>query len=142
MLPADDIVKVAGRAMRQNFVQLGPHVLPLREQAKVLCNQFVMRLVSQAKKRSWPFADRLSVPQGYTPNFSKAVGVVCLLYVLVPLFHHAVLWLKTAETATHPQEERIGRCFPWDPSTPSHCGPNVFCEILGRLGDTWACLRR
>lgn len=73
-----DIVKVAGRAMRQNFVQLGPHVLPLREQAKVLCNQFVMRLVSQAKKRSWPFADRLSVPQGYTPNFSKGIDHFCI----------------------------------------------------------------
>lgn len=73
-----DIVKVAGRAMRQNFVQLGPHVLPLREQAKVLCNQFVMRLVSQAKKRSWPFAGRLSVPQGYTPNFSKGIDHFCI----------------------------------------------------------------
>mmetsp|Transcript_58919 Transcript_58919/g.138082 ORF Transcript_58919/g.138082 Transcript_58919/m.138082 type:complete len:589 (+) Transcript_58919:77-1843(+) len=73
-----DIVKVAGRAMRQNFVQLGPHVLPLREQAKVLCNQFVMRLISKAKKRHWPFAERLEVPEGYTPNFSKGIDHFCI----------------------------------------------------------------
>jgi len=73
-----DIVNVAGRAMRQNFVQLAPYVLPLREQAKVICNQFYMRLLSRAKKRNWPMAHRWEVPKGYTPNFSKGIDHFCI----------------------------------------------------------------
>ena len=132
-------MKVAGRALRQNFVpglvyciyklgnqltagsiqvQLGPHVLPLREQAKVLCrklsqlfasnhilkkafvlrpasnhltcevtqfmvslmvrwwsdvpgNHFLIRALSVAKQKKWPLAERFTMPEGYTPNFSK-----------------------------------------------------------------------
>lgn len=73
-----DIVKVAGRAMRQNFVQLGPHVLPVREQAKVLCNHFLVRVLSIAKERGWPLASRFATPEGYTPNFSKGIDHFCI----------------------------------------------------------------
>jgi len=73
-----DIVKVAGRALRQNFVQLGPHVLPLREQARVLCNHFFVRTISVAKQRKWPLAERFTVPEGYTPNFSKGIDHFCI----------------------------------------------------------------
>jgi len=73
-----DIVNVAGRAMRQNFVQLAPYVLPIREQAKVIWNQMMMRIVSRAKKRNWPMSDLLSAPKGYTPNFSKGIDHFCI----------------------------------------------------------------
>lgn len=73
-----DIVKVAGRALRQNFVQLAPHVLPVREQAKVLCNHFWGKMVSVAKQRGWPLADGLTVPEGYTPNFGKGIDHFCI----------------------------------------------------------------
>jgi len=73
-----DIVKVAGRALRQNFVQLGPHVLPVREQVKVLCNHFMMRLTTLAKQRAWPLSARLATPEGYTPNFSKGIDHFCI----------------------------------------------------------------
>jgi predicted naringenin-chalcone synthase len=73
-----DIVTVAGRAMRQNFVQLGPYVLPLREQAKVLFNQFWIRFLAVAKRRQWAFFSNIEAPKGYTPNFSKGIDHFCI----------------------------------------------------------------
>merc|ERR1719215_2429183 len=46
-----DIVNVAGKAMRQNFIQLAPYVLPIREQARVVANQIHTCLVGVAKKK-------------------------------------------------------------------------------------------
>eukprot|EP00440_Ansanella_granifera_P005732 gb/GFBE01006220.1/.p1 GENE.gb/GFBE01006220.1/~~gb/GFBE01006220.1/.p1 ORF type:complete len:580 (+),score=113.60 gb/GFBE01006220.1/:1-1740(+) len=73
-----DIVNVAGRAMRQNFVMLAPYVLPIREQLKVICNQMFMRLVTRAKQKNWPVAKSWDVPKGYTPNFSKGIDHFCI----------------------------------------------------------------
>jgi len=73
-----DIVNVAGRAMKRNFIQLGPYVLPLREQAKVLVNRVAIKLAQWAKRRGMPFAKQLSIPAGYTPNFSKGIDHFCI----------------------------------------------------------------
>jgi len=73
-----DIVKVAGQAMKRNFIQLGPYVLPLREQIKVGVNAISIFFVSRWKKGSLPFAEQLTVPQGYTPNFGKGIDHFCI----------------------------------------------------------------
>jgi len=73
-----DIVSVAGQAMKRNFVQLAPYVLPLREQAKVVYNQVAIKLISHAKKAGWPGADSWTVPAGYTPKFCKGIDHFCI----------------------------------------------------------------
>jgi 3-ketoacyl-CoA synthase len=73
-----DIVSVAGRAMKRNFMQLGPHVLPFREQAKVILNRICIYAVSAWKKQGLPFADVLKPPAGYMPNFSKGIDHFCI----------------------------------------------------------------
>jgi len=73
-----DIVTVAGKAMKRNFIQLGPHVLPLREQAKVVLNRICITLVAMWKQKGLPFAERLSAPAGYMPNFSKGIDHFCI----------------------------------------------------------------
>jgi 3-ketoacyl-CoA synthase len=73
-----DIVTVAGQAMKRNFTQLGPHVLPIREQVKVVFNQFQQVIVGFWKKRRLPGADRLVAPRGYMPNFSKGIDHFCI----------------------------------------------------------------
>ncbi|CAE7299237.1 ligA [Symbiodinium natans] len=77
---ADDaVVRYLSATFPSLFFQVPVEVCRIRTVASSILgddslgNQFVMRLVSQAKKRHWPFADRLSVPQGYTPNFSKGI---------------------------------------------------------------------
>mmetsp|Transcript_149972 Transcript_149972/g.481933 ORF Transcript_149972/g.481933 Transcript_149972/m.481933 type:complete len:601 (+) Transcript_149972:245-2047(+) len=73
-----DIVKVAGRAMRQNFVMLGPYVLPIREQAAVVFNQLAVRFVSLARRRHWPIVEHWEIPKGYTPDFGKSIDHFCI----------------------------------------------------------------
>jgi len=73
-----DIVNVAGRAMKRNFIQLGPYVLPLREQAKVVCNRAAISIISHAKRAGWPFAKLLTAPAGYMPNFSAGIDHFCI----------------------------------------------------------------
>lgn len=73
-----DIVTVAGKAMKRNFIQLGPHVLPFREQAKVGLNRICIFFVSKWKKGNWPLAGRLNIPPGYMPNFSKGIDHFCI----------------------------------------------------------------
>lgn len=73
-----DIVSVAGRAMRKNFVALGPHVLPFREQAKVGINMALTHLIKTAKKLKLPGSAKWEVPQGYTPNFCRGIDHFCI----------------------------------------------------------------
>jgi len=73
-----DIVKVAGTAMKHNFVRLAPHVLPMREQAKTVATQFAISLVLLLKKSGLQFADRLTVPKGYVPNFALGIDHFCI----------------------------------------------------------------
>jgi 3-ketoacyl-CoA synthase len=73
-----DIVSVAGQAMKSNFVQLGPYVLPIREQIKTVANRIVLSFVHKAKKSQWPCSDLLTVPRAYTPNFAKGIDHFCI----------------------------------------------------------------
>jgi len=73
-----DIVNVAGRAMKRNFIQLGPYVLPLREQAKVGLNRLCILLAHNARKMGVPGAKALTLPVGYTPDFSKGIDHFCI----------------------------------------------------------------
>jgi 3-ketoacyl-CoA synthase len=73
-----DIVKVAGTAMKHNFVRLAPHVLPIREQAKTVATQGAISLVLLLKKTGLKFADRLTVPKGYVPNFARGIDHFCI----------------------------------------------------------------
>merc|ERR1719277_405890 len=72
-----DIVKVAGRAIKRNFVQCGPYVLPLREQAKVLLNRGAIWMVTSMQKAGMPFARGVTVA-GYMPNFSTGIEHFCI----------------------------------------------------------------
>lgn len=73
-----DIVTVAGNAMKRNFIQLGPHVLPLREQLRVVWNQISRWMTTRYKKSGLPFSNKVVVPGGYTPNFSKGIDHFCI----------------------------------------------------------------
>eukprot|EP00928_Gymnodinium_smaydae_P039216 TRINITY_DN26831_c0_g1_i1.p1 TRINITY_DN26831_c0_g1~~TRINITY_DN26831_c0_g1_i1.p1 ORF type:complete len:574 (-),score=71.38 TRINITY_DN26831_c0_g1_i1:178-1899(-) len=73
-----DIVNVAGKAMRQNFIQLAPYVLPIREQAKVVLTQARITSVTLAKKYAPSIAKEWVVPKGYTPNFAKGIDHFCI----------------------------------------------------------------
>jgi 3-ketoacyl-CoA synthase len=70
-----DIVSVAGKAMKHNFVQLGPYVLPIREQVKTLFNLAAISIVKQAKVLGIHF---LEAPAAYTPNFAKGIDHFCI----------------------------------------------------------------
>merc|ERR1712048_1172642 len=68
------IVSVAGRAMKQNFTKLAPHVLPMSELARTGFTMVLIRLAARAKKAGLP----IKVPQAYTPDFSKGVDHFCI----------------------------------------------------------------
>lgn len=72
-----DIVKVAGRAMRRNFIQLAPYVLPLREQAKVVLNRFAIEGVSALKKAGFAYAKSITI-QAYMPDFAAGIEHFCI----------------------------------------------------------------
>jgi len=70
-----DIVKVAGHAMKHNFIALAPHVLPFREQLRTLVNRALITLAGRAKKAGFT---GLSPPAAYTPNFSAGIDHFCI----------------------------------------------------------------
>jgi len=72
-----EIIKVAGRAMKRNFTQLGPHILPLREQAKVVANRCASTGVAFAKKAGLPYLKDLQVA-GYMPKFARGIEHFCI----------------------------------------------------------------
>lgn len=72
-----EIVKVAGRAMRRNFIQLAPYVLPLREQAKVVLNRGAISTVAALKKAGISYFKGINVP-AYMPNFSTGIEHFCI----------------------------------------------------------------
>merc|ERR1719502_231326 len=62
--------------MKHNFVQLGPYVLPIREQVKTLSNRLIISIVQKIKKQydvEW-----LKAPRAYTPNFAKGIDHFCI----------------------------------------------------------------
>eukprot|EP00927_Polykrikos_kofoidii_P067170 TRINITY_DN6268_c0_g2_i1.p1 TRINITY_DN6268_c0_g2~~TRINITY_DN6268_c0_g2_i1.p1 ORF type:complete len:571 (-),score=84.06 TRINITY_DN6268_c0_g2_i1:151-1863(-) len=70
-----DIVNVAGRAMKHNFVQLGPHVLPIREMVKIVCNRGIIASASWLSSIGFT---TLKAPRFYTPNFAKGINHFCI----------------------------------------------------------------
>jgi 3-ketoacyl-CoA synthase len=73
-----DIVNVAGKALKQNFTRLAPHVLPIREQAKTVVNRILIGLSLALRKTEWEFAKELPVPKAYVPNFKTGIDHWCI----------------------------------------------------------------
>jgi len=70
-----DIVKVAGRALKHEFVQLAPHVLPIGEQLKTVANRAAITIGSWAKQLGF---SNLKPIEAYTPDFTKGVDHFCI----------------------------------------------------------------
>ncbi|CAM9645785.1 unnamed protein product [Chrysoparadoxa australica] len=77
-----DIVKVAGRAMEKNFTSLGPLVLPLLEQAKVVKSMAMRRITKDLRHflvtRKSPWAQSIPQVPIYSPDFSKGLDHFCI----------------------------------------------------------------
>lgn len=78
-----DIVKVAGKCMEKNMTMLGPLVLPLTEQFKVVVSivvrfvlKFLMRTLRAQKMDSW--ATKLPVVKPYVPDFKRGIDHFCI----------------------------------------------------------------
>merc|ERR1712176_1239490 len=70
-----EIVNVAGRAMKANFTQLGGHILPISEKAKVVSSRIAASVVSKVRKLG---LTEMEVPRSYVPDFTKAVDHFCI----------------------------------------------------------------
>lgn len=71
-----DIVKVAGKTMEKNLTTLGPYVLPLSEQAKVvmsLAARFVLKRLGTAFKTK-----KFPVVRHYVPDFKRGIDHFCI----------------------------------------------------------------
>jgi predicted naringenin-chalcone synthase len=78
-----DIVKVAGKCMEKNFTVLGPSVLPLTEQAKVVVSivaRFLLRVVKKAleARKMEEMALKVPVIKPYVPDFKTAIDHFCI----------------------------------------------------------------
>lgn len=85
-----DLVPVAGKLLRDNLTVLGPRILPIREQARVVLSVLARRAVAAvnaaadaAKLGRLPFAaaggdGRYAKPPVYVPDFKKAVSHFCI----------------------------------------------------------------
>ncbi|KNC79279.1 hypothetical protein SARC_08322 [Sphaeroforma arctica JP610] len=69
-----DIVSVAGKAMTTNLTSLGPYVLPVTEQVKVLYSM----LMSFGRKRGWVRPSENGAEKHYVPNFKAGVQHFCI----------------------------------------------------------------
>lgn len=71
-----DIVKVAGKTMEKNLTMLGPYVLPLTEQGKVVVSlvaRFVMKSLSKMLKTK-----KLPIVKVYVPDFKRGIDHFCI----------------------------------------------------------------
>jgi 3-ketoacyl-CoA synthase len=78
-----DIVKVAGKTMEKNFTMLGPLVLPLTEQAKVVWSILVRYILKQISKTLISYgaeekAAKLPYPKPYVPDFKRCIDHFCI----------------------------------------------------------------
>jgi 3-ketoacyl-CoA synthase len=78
-----DIVKVAGKTMEQNMTVLGPHVLPISEQAKVVWSVIVRYVLKTADKTlkangAESMAVKLPVVKPYVPDFKRCMDHFCI----------------------------------------------------------------
>lgn len=78
-----DIVKVAGKTMEKNLTTLGPQVLPLSEQAKVVWSiivRYVLKSLGKVLKtngkESW--ASKLPIVKPYVPDFKRCIDHFCI----------------------------------------------------------------
>lgn len=67
-----EIVKVAGKCMEKNMTTLGPYVLPLTEQIKVV-NSLFLRFVAKSLGK-----DKLKLPTYYVPDFKRGIDHFCI----------------------------------------------------------------
>lgn len=70
-----EIVKVAGRAMEKNFTTLGPHILPISEQAKTGFWMLIRYLAKQAKASLGVDFGKVSP---YIPDFKRGIDHFCI----------------------------------------------------------------
>jgi len=71
-----EIVKVAGKTMEKNMTTLGPYVLPLSEQAKVvvtLAVRFVMKTLNKLFKTK-----KFPAVKVYVPDFKRGIDHFCI----------------------------------------------------------------
>lgn len=78
-----DIVKVAGKTMEKNLTTLGPQVLPLSEQAKVVWSiivRFIVKSVGKTLKANGAesVAEKLPVVKPYVPDFKRCIDHFCI----------------------------------------------------------------
>jgi len=78
-----DIVKVAGKCMEKNMTMIGPYVLPLTEQAKVVIS-LAARYALKGCKRILTSMDKeelikkLPVIRPYVPDFKRGIDHFCI----------------------------------------------------------------
>lgn len=78
-----EIVKVAGKCMEKNMTMLGPLVLPITEQAKVVVSivtRFVLKVLVRALKshKRDDLALKLPVVKPYVPDFKEGIDHFCI----------------------------------------------------------------
>lgn len=71
-----EIVKVAGKTMEKNLTTLGPYVLPLTEQAKVVIN-VASRFLMKAMNKSFN-TKKFPVPKVFVPDFKRGIDHFCI----------------------------------------------------------------
>lgn len=78
-----DIVKVAGKTMEKNLTTLGPQILPLSEQAKVVWS-ILMRFTLKSlvkilqKHGAKEMAEKIPIARPYVPDFKRCIDHFCI----------------------------------------------------------------
>jgi len=78
-----DIVKVAGKCMEKNMTMMGPYVLPLTEQAKVVMALMARFFAKKAKSflsssNREELSKKLPVVRPYVPDFKRGIDHFCI----------------------------------------------------------------
>lgn len=78
-----DIVKVAGKTMEKNLTMLGPQILPISEQAKVVWSIIVRYSMKSLikflqKNGAEDFGAKIPVPKPYVPDFKRCIDHFCI----------------------------------------------------------------
>jgi len=78
-----DIVKVAGKTMEKNLTMLGPQVLPISEQAKVVWSvifRFMMKSLVKflLKHGAEDLAAKIPISKPYVPDFKRCIDHFCI----------------------------------------------------------------
>lgn len=74
-----EIVKVAGKCMEKNLTMMGPYVLPLTEQIKVVFS-LIMKYASKMLRRSLneKLASKVPVVKTFVPDFKRGIDHFCI----------------------------------------------------------------